>query len=44
MELDWYTDWSVNSNFIVSFIAAVGEPGDGGRAILPAAPTTSPTG
>jgi hypothetical protein len=27
-ELDWYLDWSVNGNFIVSFVAAVAEPGD----------------
>jgi Alginate export len=27
-ELDWYMDWSMNDNFIVSFIAAVAEPGD----------------
>ena len=27
MELDWYTDWAVSSNFTMSFIAAVGEPG-----------------
>jgi hypothetical protein len=27
-ELDWYMDWSVNGNFIVSFVAAVAEPGD----------------
>jgi len=26
-ELDWYTDWSVNGNFTMSFVAAVGEPG-----------------
>ena len=26
-ELDWYTDWTINDNFIVSFIAAVAEPG-----------------
>ena len=25
-ELDWYADWSVNDNFIVSFIAAVADP------------------
>jgi hypothetical protein len=28
LELDWYMDWSINDNFIVSFIAAVAEPGD----------------
>lgn len=27
-ELDWYMDWSVTSNFIVSFVAAVGKPGE----------------
>lgn len=27
-ELDWYMDWSVNDNIIVSFVAAVAEPGD----------------
>jgi len=26
-ELDWYMDWSVTSNLILSFVAAVGEPG-----------------
>ena len=26
-ELDWYMDWSVTSNFILSFVAAIGEPG-----------------
>jgi hypothetical protein len=26
-ELDWYMDWTVNSNFIVSFVAAVADPG-----------------
>jgi Alginate export len=25
-ELDWYADWTVNDNFIVSFIAAVADP------------------
>jgi hypothetical protein len=28
IELDWYMDWSVNDNFLVSFVAAVAEPGD----------------
>jgi hypothetical protein len=28
LELDWYMDWSLNDNFIVSFVAAVAEPGD----------------
>ena len=27
-ELDWYMDWSVNDNIIISFVAAVAEPGD----------------
>lgn len=26
-ELDWYMDWTVNDNFIVSFVAAVADPG-----------------
>ena len=26
-ELDWYMDWSVNDNFIVSFVAAYADPG-----------------
>ena len=26
-ELDWYMDWSVTSNLILSFVAAFGEPG-----------------
>lgn len=26
-ELDWYTDWSVNKNFMLSFVAAVADPG-----------------
>jgi opacity protein-like surface antigen len=26
-ELDWYMDWTINDNFIVSFIAAAAEPG-----------------
>jgi hypothetical protein len=26
-ELDWYMDWSVNDHFIVSFVAAVADPG-----------------
>jgi hypothetical protein len=26
-ELDWYTDWTVNDNFIVSFVAAFASPG-----------------
>jgi hypothetical protein len=27
-ELDWYMDWSINDHFLVSFVAAVAEPGD----------------
>jgi hypothetical protein len=27
-ELDWYLDWSINDNFILSFIAAVADPKD----------------
>lgn len=27
-ELDWYMDWTVNDNFVMSFVAAVAEPGD----------------
>jgi hypothetical protein len=27
-ELDWYMDWSVNDNFVMSFVAALAEPGD----------------
>jgi len=27
-ELDWYMDWSINDNFLVSFVAAVAEPDD----------------
>jgi hypothetical protein len=26
-ELDWYMDWSVNDNFVVSFVAALADPG-----------------
>lgn len=26
-ELDWYTDWTVNKNFMLSFVAAVADPG-----------------
>jgi hypothetical protein len=26
-ELDWYMDWSVNDNFVVSFVAAYADPG-----------------
>jgi alginate export protein len=26
-ELDWYTDWQVNDNFLVSFVAAYAHPG-----------------
>jgi hypothetical protein len=26
-EIDWYMDWTVNANFIVSFVAAVADPG-----------------
>ena len=25
-ELDWYMDWSLNDNFVFSFVAAVGDP------------------
>jgi hypothetical protein len=28
IELDWYMDWTINDNFILSFVAAVGEPGE----------------
>lgn len=28
MEIDWYVDWSVNDNFVLSLVAAVAEPGD----------------
>jgi hypothetical protein len=28
LELDWYLDWSINDNFILSFLAAVADPGD----------------
>jgi hypothetical protein len=28
LELDWYMDWSVNDNFILSFVAAAADPGD----------------
>ena len=27
-ELDWYMDWSVNDNFLLSFVAAVADPGE----------------
>lgn len=27
-ELDWYMDWSITSNFIMSLVLAVGEPGE----------------
>ena len=27
-ELDWYMDWTVNDNIIISFVAAVADPGD----------------
>jgi hypothetical protein len=27
-ELDWYMDWTVNKNFILSFVAAIADPGD----------------
>lgn len=26
-ELDWYMDWTLNDNFVVSFVAAVADPG-----------------
>ena len=28
LELDWYMDWTVNDNLILSFVAAIAEPGD----------------
>lgn len=28
-ELDWYLDWTVNDNFIVSFVAAYADPASG---------------
>jgi hypothetical protein len=27
-ELDWYLDWTINDNFLLSVVAAVAEPGD----------------
>ena len=30
-ELDWYMDWTLNDNFIVSFVAAVADPGEAVR-------------
>jgi hypothetical protein len=27
-ELDWYLDWTINDNWIISLVAAVAEPGD----------------
>lgn len=27
-ELDWYMDWTLNDNFIVSFVAALADPGE----------------
>ncbi len=27
-ELDWYMDWTINDHFIVSFVAAVADPGN----------------
>lgn len=27
-ELDWYMDWTINDNFIVSFVAAIADPGE----------------
>ena len=27
-EIDWYTDWTLNENFTVSFVAAYATPGD----------------
>ena len=32
-ELDWYMDWTINGNFTMSFVAAVGEPGECDRAV-----------
>src|SRR4030095_14103607 len=26
-ELDWYMDWTLNDHFIISFVAAVADPG-----------------
>jgi hypothetical protein len=26
-EIDWYMDWSVNDNFVMSFVAALADPG-----------------
>lgn len=28
LELDWYMDWTINDNFIVSFVAAIADPGE----------------
>jgi hypothetical protein len=28
LELDWYLDWTINDNFILSFVAAVADPDD----------------
>jgi hypothetical protein len=27
-EFDWYMDWKINSNFVLSFVAAVADPGE----------------
>jgi hypothetical protein len=27
-EIDWYMDWTINDNFILSFVAAAAEPGE----------------
>jgi hypothetical protein len=27
-EIDWYLDWTINDNLLVSFVAALAEPGD----------------
>jgi len=27
-ELDWYMDWTINDNFIISFVAAIADPGE----------------
>ena len=42
-ELDWYMDWSLNDNFIVSVVAAYAHPGRGrgaGRSIATRTSTT----
>ena len=39
LELDWYMDWTVNDNFMLSFVAAVAEPGDAVEQSSVAGPT-----